>query len=112
MHGSFGSRLGYSLTRTLVAKTDHGNTTFNFAEVVGNGIGAEISSAYYPTERSLSDVLTRWGTQIATDSLSNVLKDSGLISSATCTRSRQKAYCKVNNVRFFAASRAAPMPLR
>jgi hypothetical protein len=73
--GGVWGRLGYSLTRTLVAKTDHGNKTFNFAEVIGNGIGAEISSAYYTQERSMTDVATRWGTQIATDSLSNVLKE-------------------------------------
>jgi len=75
VHGSFGGRLGYALTRVLVAKTDSGKTTFNFAEVVGNGIGASISNLYYPDERGFPDTMTRMGTQIATDSLSNVLKE-------------------------------------
>jgi len=75
VHGSFASRLGYSVTRVLVAKTDHGNPTVNLSEIIGNGMGASISSLYYPTERSFSDVATRWSTQIATDSLSNILKE-------------------------------------
>jgi hypothetical protein len=63
------------LTRVLVCKTDHGNRTFNFSEVIGNGMGGAISNLYYPDERGLSDTLTRAGTQIATDSLSNALKE-------------------------------------
>jgi hypothetical protein len=75
IHGSGWNRLGYALTRVLVAKTDNGNTTFNFAEVVGNGIGASIANLYYPEERGFQDTVMRMGTQIATDSLSNVLKE-------------------------------------
>jgi hypothetical protein len=74
-HGSVMGRLGYSLTRTLVTKTDHGNTTVNFAEIIGNGMGASISNLYYPDEQGMRDTAIRWGTQIATDSLSNVLKE-------------------------------------
>jgi hypothetical protein len=73
--GSVGGRLGYALTRVLVCKTDSGKPTFNFAEVMGNGIGGSISNLYYPDQRGLSPTLTRAGTQIATDSLSNVLKE-------------------------------------
>lgn len=75
VHGSMMGRLGYSLTRVLVAKTDSGRTTFNFSEVLGNGIGASISNLYYPEERGFADTMSRMGTQIATDSLSNVLKE-------------------------------------
>jgi hypothetical protein len=74
-HGSVKGRLGYALTRVLVCKTDHGNPTFNFSEVIGNGIGASISNLYYPDERGFADTFTRMGTQIATDALSNTLKE-------------------------------------
>ncbi len=74
-HGPIMHRLGYSLTRVLICKTDHGNATFNFAEVVGNSIGASISNSYYPDQRGLSQTATRAGTQIATDALSNVMKE-------------------------------------
>ena len=74
-HGAKWGRLGYALTRVLVCKTDHGNMTFNFAEITGNGIGASISNLYYPDQRGLSPTLTRAGTQIATDALSNAMKE-------------------------------------
>jgi len=73
--GGVWGRLGYSLTRTLVTKNDSGRNMFNFAEVVGNGMGASIANAYYPEERGAADTFSRMATQIATDSLSNVLKE-------------------------------------
>jgi hypothetical protein len=75
VHGSVMGRLGYSLTRVLITKTDSGRTTFNFAEVVGNGIGGSIANLYYPDERGGRDTALRMATQIATDSLSNLLKE-------------------------------------
>jgi hypothetical protein len=74
-HGPKWGRLGYALTRVLVCKTDHGNPTFNFAEVVGNSMGASISNLYYADQRGLSPTMTRAGTQIATDALSNAIKE-------------------------------------
>lgn len=68
-------RLGYALTRVLVCKTDHGHTTFNFAEVVGNTMGGAIANLYYTDQQGLGQTAVRAGTQIATDSLSNVLKE-------------------------------------
>ena len=73
--GAISRRLGYALTRTLVTKTDAGNTRLNFSELIGNGIDAGIGNAYYPDGRHLGDNFQRWGTQIATDSLSNVIKE-------------------------------------
>jgi hypothetical protein len=75
VNGRFWSRLGYASTRTLIAKDDHGKNCFNFAEVIGNGIGASIGEAYYPKSRSGLDVLSRTWTAIATDTISNVLKE-------------------------------------
>jgi len=73
--GPVSRRLGYALTRTLVTKTDSGSTRFNFSEVIGNGIGAGIGNAYYPDGRHLGNNMQRWGTQIATDTISNVIKE-------------------------------------
>jgi hypothetical protein len=75
VHGSVMSRIGYSLSRVLITKTDSGKPTFNFSEVLGNGVGASIANLYYPDERGLSDTVSRMGTQIATDALSQVLKE-------------------------------------
>lgn len=75
INGSVKSRLFYSLTRVLIAKTDTGAPTFNFAEVLGNGVDGAIGNFYYPDERGLGDTLDRMGTAIATDAVSNVLKE-------------------------------------
>jgi len=73
--GKVWKRLGYSLTRTLITRNDSGHNMVNFAEIVGNSIGATIANSYYPDERSLHDMASRMYTQVATDSLSNVLKE-------------------------------------
>ncbi len=75
VNGSFLSRLGYSATRTLIAKNDKGNNCLNVAEILGNGIGASIGAAYYPDGRTYADTFTRMYTSIATDTLSNILKE-------------------------------------
>ncbi len=75
VNGSFKSRLGYSLTRTLIAKDDHGKACINFAEILGNGVGASIGELYYPHSRTGADVLSRTITSIGTDTVSNVLKE-------------------------------------
>lgn len=69
------SRTSYAASRIFITKTDRGRTTFNFAEVLGNGISAGIANAYYPRERGLSDNLARLSTQLATDAFSQVLKE-------------------------------------
>jgi len=68
-------RTVYALTRIFVTKTDHGHLTFNFAEVVGNSVAAEVGNAYYPGERKFTDNLSRLSTSLATDALSQVLKE-------------------------------------
>lgn len=68
-------RLGYSLTRVLVTRTDSGGTRFNFSEVIGNGVMASLGNAYYPANRGFTDTMERMGMQVGTDALSNVLKE-------------------------------------
>ncbi len=73
--GKVAPRTVYALTRIFVTKTDHGHLTFNFAEVVGNSIAAEVGNAYYPGERRFTDNLSRLSTSLATDAISQVLKE-------------------------------------
>jgi hypothetical protein len=75
VNGSIRSRLGYSITRVLIARNDKGNSCVNFAEISGNGIAAAIGAAYYPDGRTYHDTFQRMGTSIATDAISNVLKE-------------------------------------
>jgi hypothetical protein len=73
--GSTRSRLVFALTRIFVCKNDKGNWTFNFSEVLGNAAGAAISNAYYPDTRTVHDNAQKFGIQLGTDALSQVLKE-------------------------------------
>lgn len=73
--GSKKSRLGYAVSRIFVTRTDAGETSFNYAEVIGNGIGAGIGLSYYPDDRDVRDYMQNWGVALATDATSQVLKE-------------------------------------
>ena len=65
----------YALSRIFVTRTDAGGTTFNFAEVAGNGIAAGIGLSYYSDDRNVGDFMQNWGVALATDATSQVLKE-------------------------------------
>jgi len=73
--GRIRHRVWYALTRIVVTRTDTGAKTFNFAEVVGNGVAAGVGLSYYSDDRDVHDYLQNWGTQLATDAVSQVLKE-------------------------------------
>ncbi len=73
--GSKWGRTWYAATRIFVTKSDSGKTMFNFAEVLGNATAAGIANAYYPDERGVLDNFQRLWTQLATDAVSQVLKE-------------------------------------
>jgi hypothetical protein len=74
--GSVLSRIGYAASRSLVTHGASGASQFNVSEIGGNGIAAAVSNLYYPAgDRALTSTLTRWGTQIMWDTLSNELKE-------------------------------------
>jgi hypothetical protein len=73
--GSKKSRAAYALSRIFVTRTDEGTPTFNFAEILGNGIASGVGLSYYSDDRDFTDYLQNWGTQLATDAFSQVLKE-------------------------------------
>ena len=74
-HGGFFKRSGYALSRLLITRTDSGNSTFNFSEIVGAGAAAGIGNFYYPNENEWVKTYQRWGSQILQDGISNVAKE-------------------------------------
>jgi hypothetical protein len=69
-------RVTYSFTRIFVAHTDAGGRHFNYGEFLGNGLGAAISTAYYPAEdRNAHAVLSKAAIQTLTDGAFNVGKE-------------------------------------
>jgi len=74
--GSVWHRAGYAASRSLVTRSRSGRAQFNVSEIGGNAIAAMISNAYYqPADRNALGVLTRWGSQVMWDTLSNELKE-------------------------------------
>jgi len=75
-HGGFLKRSGYALSRVVVTRSDAGNPTFNLGEVLGAGMAAGLSNAYYPAAtRSFSNTGTQWGLDVAIDAASFVVKE-------------------------------------
>lgn len=74
-HGGFFKRTGYSLSRLLITRTDGGNPTFNFSEIVGAGAAAGLGNLYYPNENEWVKTYQRCGSQILQDGISNVAKE-------------------------------------
>ena len=74
--GGWGHRAGYAVSRIVVTRGDAGGRQFNVSEVGGNFVAAGISNLYYPAgDRSIANTLTRWGTLVMWDTLSNELKE-------------------------------------
>ena len=74
--GGFWKRTAYAMKWTLITRNDAGASSWNASEILGNGIAAGISNAYYPAEdRSAGKTMTKWGQQIGIDTAFNVMKE-------------------------------------
>lgn len=73
--GSAKTRTWWAIRQIFWTRKDNGGYEFNFSEIVGNATATAISNAYYPDTRDAADNLQKWGTQVGTDLLSNVLKE-------------------------------------
>jgi hypothetical protein len=70
------SRIRYSATRTVITRTDSGNSAFNVPQVAGQLLQQSISTAYYPAvDRTAERVFENWGTNLAYTCAYSVLKE-------------------------------------
>jgi hypothetical protein len=77
VHG-FWRRMGYAISRAVVTRTDSGDGTFNWANVLGCAMSAGLSNAYYPpASRTPSVALVNWSTNIAGAGLTNIAPEFG-----------------------------------
>jgi hypothetical protein len=75
-HGGFLHRVGYALSRVVVTKMDSGRMGFNYAEIVGSGMEAGLSNAYYPPqERGFHNTAVNWAAQLEAASLNNIIRE-------------------------------------
>jgi hypothetical protein len=62
----------------VITRTDAGNPTFNFSNVLGTAMSAGLSNAYYPpVSRTVSVSLTNLGTSVAGSGLANLMPELG-----------------------------------
>jgi hypothetical protein len=75
--GSFAHRAGYAVSRIFITRSDSGRAEFNFSEIVGSATAAGISTyTYHPTaDRNLPNAASVWGSQLALDTLTLVVKE-------------------------------------
>lgn len=75
--GGFKHRTGYAIKRIFIARTDSGNSQFNYSEIFGSAIAAGISTySYHPgNDRNIRNTASVWGTQIGWDAVSTVVKE-------------------------------------
>lgn len=72
--GTWRSRVGYALTRSVITRTDEGGSAVNYSELIGCAAAAGISNLYYPPgDRTLGETSEKFAMQILTDSGFNVL---------------------------------------
>jgi hypothetical protein len=75
--GGFWHRTFYAVSRIVVTRSDSGSSQFNVSEVFGSAIAASISTySYHPhADKTLSNTASVWGSQIAYDTATIVLKE-------------------------------------
>jgi hypothetical protein len=91
--GSFFSRASYAASRIVITRGDNGNRQFNFSEVFGAAFASAISTysyhprrtfkgynsehmpEYYPSDRTLTNTASVWGSQMGYDAITLVIKE-------------------------------------
>jgi hypothetical protein len=70
-------RTYYAMSRIVVTRSDSGSSQFNASEVFGSAIAASISTySYHPhADKTVSNTASVWGSQIAYDTATIVLKE-------------------------------------
>jgi hypothetical protein len=75
--GGFWHRTGYAMSRIFVTRSDSGHNQFNSSEIIGSAIAAGISTySYHPrADKTLANTASVWGTQVAYDTITIVVKE-------------------------------------
>jgi len=76
-NGRFLHRLGYAMSRIVITRSDSGGEEFNYSEIFGSAIAAGISTySYHPhSDRTLSNTVGVWSSQVGYDTISTVIKE-------------------------------------
>jgi len=73
---SVAKRVGYSMSRVAVCRTDAGKDRICFSSLLGTSMGIALSNAYYPrADQTGSEMLSRVGTSFSAAALTNLLPE-------------------------------------
>jgi hypothetical protein len=75
--GGFRKRTVHAVSRVLITRSDSGRTQLNCSELMGGVSAAAISTYTYhpPSEQSFGNVMSVWGTQMAWDAVTYMIKE-------------------------------------
>jgi len=76
LHGGAGHRIGYALSRIVVARTDDGKDAANWAGIVGPLLAESLANSYLPVnEQTAGRTFQRFGLRIGLNTASNALRE-------------------------------------
>jgi len=76
LHGSAGRRIGYALSRMVVARTDDGRNGANWAGILGPLLAESLANSYLPvSEQTAGQTFQRYGLRIGLNTASNALRE-------------------------------------
>jgi hypothetical protein len=76
LHGGVGHRIGYALSRIVVARTDEGKNATNWAGILGPLLAESLANSYLPVkEQTAGRTFERYGLRIGLNTASNALRE-------------------------------------
>jgi hypothetical protein len=76
LHGGAGHRIGYALSRIVVARTDDGKDAANWAGLLGPLLAESLANSYLPVkEQTAGRTFQRYGIRIGLNTASNALRE-------------------------------------
>jgi len=76
LHGGAGHRIGYALSRIVVARTDDGKDAANWAGILGPLLAESLANSYLPAkEQTAGGTFQRFGWRIGLNAASNALRE-------------------------------------
>ena len=76
LHGGAGYRIGYALSRIVVARKDDGRNAANWAGMLGPLLAESLASSYLPVkEQTAGRTFQRYGIRIGLNTASNALRE-------------------------------------
>ena len=74
--GNVFHRIGYSVSRIFVTRSDAGHGQFNVSELGGAFLAASLDNAYHPsTDRTVGNTISSWVWQVGYDMVFIVIRE-------------------------------------